>query len=151
MKDIPALPAPFAQLGQHNRYPWRPLPWKGTHNKVLYFDRITGATIELAKIDKGAEFPEHYHSSVQTLFLVSGKLRSHKTIIEPGTFNVIPAGQLHGPFHAEEESISFKFFSAAPVYFLKDGSAFLYKEDGRTMGLHDGSIKELLGSENLLR
>jgi quercetin dioxygenase-like cupin family protein len=66
------LPAAFAQLGQHDKHPWRPLPWNGTHNKVLYFDRVSGATIELAKIDKGAEFPEHYHSSVQTLFLVSG-------------------------------------------------------------------------------
>lgn len=145
------LPAPFAQLGQHTNHSWRPLPWKGTYNKVLYFDRVSGATIELAKIDKGAEFPEHYHASVQTLFLISGKLRSHNTVIEPGTFNIIPAGQLHGPFHGEEESITFKFFSAAPVYFLKDGSAYLYKEDGRTIALHDGSIKKFLGSENLLR
>ena len=148
MKDLPAA---FAQLGQHEKHSWRPLPWKGTFNKVLYFDRVSGATIELAKIEKGAEFPEHYHASVQTLFLVSGKLRSKDGIIKPGTFNVIPAGQLHGPFHGEEESITFKFFSAAPVYFLRDGSAYLYKEDGRTIALHDGSIKKFLGSENLLR
>ena len=54
MQDIPA---PFTQLGQHEQYRWRPLPWKGTYNKVLYFDRITGATIELAKVEKGAELP----------------------------------------------------------------------------------------------
>lgn len=148
MKDLPAA---FTQLGLHSKHSWRPLPWKGTHNKVLYFDRVSGATIELAKIEKGADFPEHYHPSVQTLFLVSGKLRSNGTIIEAGTFNVIPAGQLHGPFHGEEESITFKFFSATPVYFLKDGSAYLYKEDGRTIALHDGSMKKVLGSENILR
>ncbi len=145
------LPAPFAQLGNHKDHSWRPLPWKGTFNKVLYFDRVSGATIELARIDKGADFPEHYHPSVQTLFLVSGRLRSNNTVIEAGTFNVIPAGQLHGPFHGEEDSVTFKCFSAAPVYFLKDGSAYLYKEDGRTVGLHDGSIKGMLGSANLLR
>src|SRR5437016_1634054 len=88
--DMKDLPAPFAQLGQHDKHSWRPLPWKGTFNKVLYFDRVSGATIELAKIEKGAEFPEHYHSSVQTLFLISGKLRSKGSVIEPGTFNVIP-------------------------------------------------------------
>jgi quercetin dioxygenase-like cupin family protein len=148
MKDLPVA---FAQLGQHDAHSWRPLPWKGTHNKVLYFDRVSGATIELAKIEKGAEFPEHYHPSVQTLFLVSGRLRSKSSVIHAGTFNVIPAGQLHGPFYGEEESITFKFFSAAPVYFLKDGSAYLYKEDGRTMALHDGSIKQFLGTDNLLR
>ena len=145
------LPAPFCQLGQHNKHPWKPLPWKGTFNKVLYFDRISGATIELAKIEKGAEFPEHYHPSIQTLFLISGRLRSKDGIIEPGTFNIIPAGQLHGPFHGEEESITLKFFSATPVYFLKDGSSYLYKEDGRIIALHDGSLKNLLGTENLLR
>ena len=53
--------------------------------------------------------------------------------IEPGTFNVIPAGQLHGPFEAEEESIQFKVFSSLPVYILTDGSTHIYKRDGRTI------------------
>jgi quercetin dioxygenase-like cupin family protein len=30
--------------------------------------------LKLAKVEKGAEFPEHYHTSVQKLFLVSGRL-----------------------------------------------------------------------------
>ncbi len=146
------LPEAFARLGQHEQHPWTPLPWKGIFNKVLYFDRITGATIELAKVEKGAEFPEHYHPTVQTLFLVSGKLRSRGNLITPGTFNVIPAGQVHGPFFAEEESIQFKFFSATPVYFLKDGSCFCYKEDGRTFNLSDpGTLKDILSQENILR
>lgn len=53
---MPNLPAPFSQLGQHVQHSCRPLPWKGTYNKVLYFDRITGATFELAKVEKGAEW-----------------------------------------------------------------------------------------------
>jgi quercetin dioxygenase-like cupin family protein len=142
---------PFSQLGQHEKHPWKPLPWPGISNKVLYFDRISGATIELAKIEKDAEFPEHYHSSVQTLFLISGRLRSGSTITLPGTFNVIPAGELHGPFFGEEESITLKFFSAVPVYFLKDGSSYIYKEDGRVVAIHDGSMKEFLGVQNILR
>jgi hypothetical protein len=82
---------------------------------------------------------------------VSGKLKSRNAVIVPGTFNVIPAGQLHGPFFGEEESITFKFFPAAPVYFLKNGSSYLYKEDGRILSLHDGSLKSALGADNILR
>ena len=84
-------------------------PRGGTFYKVLMFERVTGLTIELAKIEKGAIFPEHYHTTVQTQFLVSGhiKLKSGD-IITPGTFNIIPAGQLHGPFEALEEAITFK-------------------------------------------
>jgi quercetin dioxygenase-like cupin family protein len=89
--------------------------------------------MELAKIEKGATFPEHYHTTVQTLFLVSGRLRSGNIIIESGTFNVIPAGQLHGPFEADEESIQFKYFSSIPVYILKDGTTYIYKRNGETI------------------
>jgi len=89
--------------------------------------------MELAKVEKGAEFPEHYHTTVQTLFLVSGRLRTRDTVIEQGTFNVIPAGQLHGPFIAEEESIQFKYFASIPVYILKDGTTYIYKRDGQTI------------------
>lgn len=146
------LPEAFARLGQHEQHPWQPLPWKGIFNKVLFFDRITGATIELAKVEKGAEFPEHYHPTLQTLFLISGKLRSRDTLIIPGTFNIIPAGQVHGPFFAEEESIQFKYFSAVPIYFLKDGTCHCYKEDGRTFPIHDtAKLKDMLQKENILR
>lgn len=138
------LREPFARLGLHDQYEWVPLPWKGVYNKVLYMDRVTGATIELAHVKKGNTFPEHYHTCVQTLFLVSGKLETTSTKIEQGTFNVIPAGKLHGPFHALEDSIQFKYFSSVPVYILKDGSCFIYKENGLTM---DGGKLEL--GENL--
>lgn len=130
----PQLAGLFCQLGHHEAHPWRPLPWKGVFNKVLLFDRCTGATIELAKVEKGAQFPEHYHTTVQTLFLVSGRLRTGAgVVILPGTFNIIPAGQLHGPFVGEEESIQFKYFSSVPVYILKDGTTYIYQENGQTI------------------
>jgi quercetin dioxygenase-like cupin family protein len=96
-------------------------------------DHLTGATIELAKVEKGATFPAHYHTTLQTLFLLSGRLRTGNRLIEPGTFNVIPPGTLHGPFLAEEEAIQFKYFSAVPVYILEDGTTYIYKRDGRTV------------------
>ncbi|QYX44682.1 cupin domain-containing protein [Bacillus inaquosorum] len=95
----PQLQGFFAQLGNHEQHPWKPLPWKGIYNKVLFSDPVSGATMELAKVEKGATFPEHFHNSVQTLFLYKGRLRT-KTgeVYLPGTFNVIPSGQKHGPF-----------------------------------------------------
>jgi quercetin dioxygenase-like cupin family protein len=101
---------------------------------VLLFDRCTGLTLELARIEKGATFPEHYHTTVQTQFLVSGRIRL-KTgeIADPGTFNIIPAGQLHGPFEAVEEAITFKYFASVPVYILPDGTTFIYRDDGKTI------------------
>ena len=132
--DFSSLPGVFCRLGQHTDYPWLPLPWKGVSNKVLYFDPVTGATMELARVEKGAEFPEHYHTTLQTLFLVSGRLRTREDrVIEAGTFNIISAGQLHGPFRAEEESIQFKYFPSVPVYILRDGSTYIYRKDGSTI------------------
>jgi quercetin dioxygenase-like cupin family protein len=130
---LPQLEGFYARLGPHERHEWKPLPWAGVHNKVLFFDPVSGMTIELARVEKGAEFPQHYHTTVQTLFLVEGRLRTNDQVIEAGTFNVIPAGQVHGPFFAEEESIQFKYFSATPVYILSDGSTYIYRHDGSTI------------------
>jgi hypothetical protein len=55
----PQLEGFFARLGPHDSYDWEPLPWEGVHNKVLFFDRVSGATIELARVERGSEFPEH--------------------------------------------------------------------------------------------
>lgn len=145
------LREPFARLGLHEQYDWISLPWKGISNKVLYMDRVTGATIELARVEKGSIFPEHYHTCVQTLFLVSGHLETNDTKILPGTFNVIPAGKLHGPFHAVEESIQFKYFSSVPVYILKDGTCHIYKENGVTMNGGKLDIQEDLTLQNFIQ
>ena len=90
--------------------------------------------MELAKVEKGATFPEHYHTTVQTLFLFLGLIRTGSgEVYKPGTFNIIPAGQLHGPFFAEEDSIQFKYFSAVPIYILRDGTTYIYQKGGQTI------------------
>jgi quercetin dioxygenase-like cupin family protein len=129
----PQLDGFFARLGPHEQHEWEPLPWPGVANKVLFMDPVTGFTIELARTERGATFPEHYHTTMQTLFLVKGRLRTPDGVLEAGTFNVIPAGQLHGPFEAEEETVQFKVFSSLPVYILTDGSVHIYKRDGKTI------------------
>lgn len=96
--------------------------------------------MELAKIEKGAKFPPHYHTTIQTLFVVSGRLRDDDgEVTESGTFRIIPAGQLHGPFTAEEETLQFKYFSGVPVYILQDGTTYIYKFNGEVV--HAGSLE----------
>lgn len=132
--QLPQFAGVFTRLGHHSDYAWEPLPWEGCYNKVLMFERCTGLTLELARIEKGATFPEHYHTTIQTQFLVSGRIRlKDGNILEPGTFNIIPPGQLHGPFIADEEAITFKYFASVPVYLLPDGTTFIYREDGKTI------------------
>ena len=140
----------FCRLGPHESHPWTQLPWPGISNKVLLMDHLTGATIELARVEKGATFPAHYHTTLQTLFLVSGRLRSGDRLIEPGTFNLIPPGLLHGPFTAEEEAIQLKYFSAVPVYILEDGTTFIYKRDGRTVNAGVLEFTKGLSGENFI-
>ena len=54
------LTSAFCRLGNQENHPWERLPWERIANKVLYFDSVSGATIELARIEKGCTFPEHY-------------------------------------------------------------------------------------------
>ncbi|MDX8354850.1 cupin domain-containing protein [Cognatiyoonia sp. IB215182] len=140
----------FAQVGQHDDHPWKPMPWKGVYNKVLYCDPVMGTTIELARIDEGATFPVHYHPTVQTLFLLSGRIRddNRDRIIEPGTFDIIPAGQRHAGYYAEEDSIQYKFFSATPVYIMEDGRFYYYRTDGTVVDGGNTDIKH--SAENIM-
>jgi quercetin dioxygenase-like cupin family protein len=148
---LPQVANIFCQVGDHEKHAWIPLPWKGVFNKVLYFDPITGAVMELAKVEKGCSFPAHYHTTLQTLFLVSGRLRDESgAVTVPGTFRIIPAGQLHGPFVAEEEAIQFKYFSSVPVYILKDGTTYIYQFDGKTTPAGKLDFVETLKDTNFI-
>lgn len=120
----------YSCVGDTDKFPWKSMPWPGIFNKVLFCDPVMGITIELAKIEKGALFPVHYHPTVQTLFLLRGRLKTGDRIISAGTFDVIPAGEKHGGYFAEEESVQYKFFSAVPVYFMENGDVYYYKNDG---------------------
>jgi hypothetical protein len=71
-------------------------------------------------------------------------------MITPGTFNIIPAGQLHGPFYGEEESIQFKYFSSVPAYILRDGKTFIYKRDGQTIDAGTLPFTGAIKGQNIL-
>lgn len=145
----------FTQLGDHEEYDWVPLPeehFEGVYNKVLYSNPVSGEVFELVKIEEGAEFPAHYHPTLQTLFLTEGKLRHPDgSVTEPGRFEMIPAGEEHGNYVAEEESIQHKYFSGTPMFFLPDGSSYIYREDGRVIDSGELDMGDRLSQSNMLR
>jgi hypothetical protein len=59
------LEGSFARLGERSDYPWEPLPSPGLFNKVLFSDPVPGFAIEAARVEQGAEFPQHYHTRMQ--------------------------------------------------------------------------------------
>jgi quercetin dioxygenase-like cupin family protein len=136
----------YSCVGEHHKFPWKPMPWPGISNKVLFCDPVLGTTIELARLEKGSMFPVHYHPSMQTLFLLSGKVKTDTRTITPGTFDVIPAGEKHGGYLAEEDSIQFKVFSAVPVYFLENGDVYYYKCDGTV----EKADKDRFSAQNII-
>ncbi|PHA57810.1 hypothetical protein COF07_11885 [Bacillus wiedmannii] len=141
----------LAQLGTHDEYPWVSLPWKGVENKVLFFDPLTGATFDLIKFKPGSQVPAHYHPTPQTIFVVKGRLRTSKGIFEEGTFNVYPAGEMHGPLIAdEEEAIIFEYWNSTPVFIMKDGSTYINRVDGYPMFAGNLDFTKHLNEHNFI-
>ncbi|WP_049969476.1 cupin domain-containing protein [Haladaptatus cibarius] len=149
------IEAAFTQLGDHEEYDWVPLPgdrFEGVYNKVLYTSRATGEVYELVKIEEGAEFPTHYHPTLQTLYLTEGKLRHPDgEVTNPGRFEVIPAGEKHGNYVAEETAIQHKHFSGTPMFHLEDGSTYIYQDDGHVIDCGKLDMGQRLNQENMLR
>ena len=88
--------------------PWREKSLKGIHEKMLWRNEETGASIALIKFDKGAGIPQpHYHSSNQFMFCLSGRYvyLPTGTTLTKGSFYWNPKGVVHGPTRAEETSV----------------------------------------------
>ena len=61
-------------LIQSEAVPWREKSLKGVHEKMLWRNEETGASIALIKFDKGAGIPQpHYHASNQFMFCLKGR------------------------------------------------------------------------------
>jgi len=87
---------------------WRAKSLKGVHEKMLWRDEATGASIALIKFDKGASIPSpHLHASNQFMFCLSGRYEYTATgvTLTPGSFYCNPKGNVHGPTIAHEETV----------------------------------------------
>jgi quercetin dioxygenase-like cupin family protein len=127
MTQMPAgAPSLDEILIQANDVPWREKSLKGVHEKMLWRNDDTGASITLIKFDKGAGIPKpHYHSSNQFMFCLQGKYEYTSTgvTLTPGCFYCNPKGNVHGPAIAREETV---------VVEIYDGPHYPHKPDWYT-------------------
>ena len=95
-------------LIQSETMPWREKSLKGVHEKMLWRNEVTGASIALIRFDKGAGIPQpHYHASNQFMFCLKGRYEYTATgvVLTPGCFYCNPKGNVHGPAIAHEETV----------------------------------------------
>jgi len=111
-KGAPPLPAGAPDLEevliQSRDVPWRAKSLNGVHEKMLWRDEQTSATIALIKFDKGSGIPKpHSHASNQFMFCLEGRYEytSTKVVLTPGCFYWNPKGKVHGPTVAREDTV----------------------------------------------
>jgi quercetin dioxygenase-like cupin family protein len=88
--------------------PWRAKSLAGVHEKMLWRNEESGASIALIKFAKGSGIPQpHYHSSNQFMFCLQGRYEYTSTgvVLTPGSFYCNPTGNVHGPAVAHEETV----------------------------------------------
>ena len=85
----------------------------GLTHKALWRNEDTGASISLVRFEKGSGIPSrHSHASNQFMFCLSGRYTYVPTgiTLTEGALYWNPKGSLHGPTHAEEESVLLEFY-----------------------------------------
>ena len=87
---------------------WREKSLPGVHEKMLFRDAESGASIALIRFDKGAGIPQpHSHASNQWMYCLSGRYEYTSTgvTLVAGSFYCNPKGHVHGPTYAHEETV----------------------------------------------
>ncbi len=100
---------------------WRAKSLAGVHEKMLWRDEKTGASVALIKFDQGAGIPEpHAHASNQMMYCLSGRYEYTRTglVLTPGVFYCNPKGAVHGPTYAHEETVVLEIYDG-PHYPVK--------------------------------
>jgi 2,4'-dihydroxyacetophenone dioxygenase len=118
MTDKPSLAELLVQSGD---LPWRAKSLKGVHEKMLWRDAASGASIALIRFDKGAGIPApHSHASNQFMYCLEGRYEytATKTVLTPGCFYANPKGHVHGPTLAHEDSVVLEIYDG-PHYPVK--------------------------------
>ncbi|MGH8782845.1 cupin domain-containing protein [Paraburkholderia sp.] len=108
MINQPGAPDLAEILIQSDDLEWRPKSLKGVHEKMLWRDDATGASIALIRFDKGVGIPQpHSHASNQFMFCLYGKYEYTSTgvTLVQGSFYCNPKGLVHGPTLAHEETV----------------------------------------------
>ena len=111
---------------------WRPKTLVGVHEKMLWRDETTGASIALIKFEKGVGIPvPHSHEANQFMFCLSGHYEYTSTgvTLKAGSFYCNPKGNVHGPTKAHEETVVLEIYDGP--HYAKRPSWYTDDEDAR--------------------
>ena len=100
-------------LIQSDKVAWHEKSLKGIHEKMLWRNEETGASIALIRFDKGAGIPQpHLHASNQFMFCLSGRYEytATNTVLTAGSFYCNPKGNVHGPAVAHEDTVVIEIY-----------------------------------------
>jgi quercetin dioxygenase-like cupin family protein len=131
-KAAAGMPSLDEILIQSNDVPWRAKSLNGVHEKMMWRDEKTGASIGLIKFEKGASIPEpHLHAANQFMFCLSGRYEYTKTgvTLTAGCFYCNPKGNVHGPTLAHEETVVIEIYDG--LHYPQRPSWYANDEDAR--------------------
>ncbi len=100
-------------LIQSDSMPWRAKSLKGVHEKMLWRNEETGASIALIKFEKGCGIPApHLHAANQFMICLSGRYEytSTQVVLTAGSFYCNPKGNVHGPAIAHEDTVVIEMY-----------------------------------------
>jgi len=100
-------------LLQSRDLPWRAKSLPGVHEKMLWRDESTGASVALIRFDRGIGIPSpHSHASNQFMFCLEGRYEYTSTgvVLTPGCFYCNPRGHVHGPTMAHEDTVVLEIY-----------------------------------------
>ena len=127
----PGMPSLAEILIHTNDVAWREKSLKGVHEKMLWRDEATGASIALIRFNKGASIPTpHLHASNQFMFCLYGHYEYTATgvTLRAGSFYCNPKGNVHGPTLAHEETVVVEIYDGPhyperPSWYTNDEDA----------------------------
>ena len=84
-------------------------PWEiiapGIERRLLFVDRSAGRQSYYLRMAAGAVLPPHRHGIAEECVLLEGRLRVGNSMLNPGDFHVVQAGQPHPAITAEVPSL----------------------------------------------
>lgn len=87
------LPGVFVQRGEFAAF--KPTPFPGISQRVLYSDPITQCFTVLLKLEPGARYPAHRHAEVEQCLVLEGTVRIGEIQMSSGDFEWALGGTNH--------------------------------------------------------
>lgn len=81
---------------------WRPGPVAGTRLKILSLDRARDIAMLLMRVEPGARYPSHGHTSAEDCYVISGEIVIQGQRLHAGDFHRAEAGSEHAELSSEK-------------------------------------------------